>query len=128
MFSACGKDELGRDLRDDRIAGGAQLSHAGGYPMSQREKAGASWPGFAVATGEPLAIVPRACLDNGLPSMRAARRSIISGEPISDRMSRAVGVAQEAICVSDDPLMFGVIVPPRSPSLAAGVVQLASIT
>ena len=34
---ACGSDELGGDLRDDRIAVGAQASHSAGYPCSQRE-------------------------------------------------------------------------------------------
>ncbi|MYC31590.1 MAG: hypothetical protein F4X64_00240 [Chloroflexi bacterium] len=29
-------DEIGRELRDDRVSDGAQLSHSGGNPMSQR--------------------------------------------------------------------------------------------
>ena len=50
--------ELGRDLRDDRIAVGAQASHAAGYPMSQRECAGFNWPRFSVGAGEPFEIGP----------------------------------------------------------------------
>ena len=50
--------ELGRNLRDDGVAGGAQLSHSGGYPMSQREKAGFSWPPLSVPAGEPEGIGP----------------------------------------------------------------------
>ena len=46
----------------DRIAGGAQLSHSGGYPMSQRLNAGLSWPGFAVSAGEPFDSIPETCL------------------------------------------------------------------
>jgi hypothetical protein len=38
---------------------GAQASHSGGSPMSQREKAGLSWPGLSVAAGEPLDGGPR---------------------------------------------------------------------
>ena len=53
-----GTDERSRDLRDNGIAVAAQASHAGGYPMSQREKAGLSWPGLAVAAGEPGDVRP----------------------------------------------------------------------
>ena len=48
------------DLRDDRVAVGAQSSHSLGYPMSQRECAGFNWPGFPVSAGEPLDTTPRA--------------------------------------------------------------------
>ena len=46
------------DLRDDGIARGAEASHPGGNPMSQRENAGFSWPGFAVSAVEPHGISP----------------------------------------------------------------------
>ena len=55
-----GRDHCCRDLRDDGIAVTAQSSHSGGYPMSQRLKAGLSWPGFPVSAGEPGEVVPRA--------------------------------------------------------------------
>ncbi len=54
-----GLDEGGGDLGDDGVSVGAQSSHAVGNPMSQREKAGFSWPEFAVAAGEPLEVEPR---------------------------------------------------------------------
>src|SRR5574343_233747 len=52
-------DKFSRYLRHDRVSVGAQSSHSTGNPMSQREKAGLSWPGFSVDTGEPFTIGPR---------------------------------------------------------------------
>ena len=51
-----GADHLRGDLRDDRIASGAQLSHSAGNPISQRLNAGFSWPGFVVSAGDPLGV------------------------------------------------------------------------
>ena len=51
-------DEGRGDLRDDGIAVTAQSSHSGGYPISQREKAGLSRPEFGVSAGEPLKGMP----------------------------------------------------------------------
>jgi hypothetical protein len=48
-------DHFGRDLRDDGIAVGAQLSHSGGNPMSQQTNAGFNAPGFSVGSDEPMA-------------------------------------------------------------------------
>ena len=65
-----GADELGRKRRDNRIAVGAQSSHAAGYPMSQRECAGFNWPRFSVCAGEPIKVGPSANVasaDNGFP-------------------------------------------------------------
>ena len=48
-------DELCRDFRDDRIAVGAQSSHAGGSPMSQRE--GLYEPGVGTTKRQPEAVL-----------------------------------------------------------------------
>jgi hypothetical protein len=77
-------DELRRDLRDDGIAVGAQLPHSAGNPMSQREKAGLSWPRFSVDAGEPFKIIP-ACCDNGMPV------SCGRGSAVPRWWSRAIG-------------------------------------
>ena len=55
--------ELCRNLRHDRVTRSAQRAHSVAYPMSQRLKAGFSWPGFAVCAGEPLQITERGRLD-----------------------------------------------------------------
>jgi hypothetical protein len=55
---AVGLDEFRGKRRDDGIAVTAQSSHAGGYPMSQREKAGFSAPLFVVAAGDEFVSVP----------------------------------------------------------------------
>jgi hypothetical protein len=47
-------DELRRDLRDNRISIGAQASHSGGNPMSQRECAGFNGPLPAVPAQAPI--------------------------------------------------------------------------
>ena len=51
-------DEFGEDLRDDRVAVGAQLAHSTGNPMSQRECSGFSWPPRVVDAGEPFGVSP----------------------------------------------------------------------
>lgn len=51
---------LCRNLRDDGISVGAQASHSGGYPMSQRECAGFNRPPFSVSAGYPFCIAPEA--------------------------------------------------------------------
>jgi hypothetical protein len=53
-----GADELRGDLRDNGVAVGAQSSHAAGYPMSQRENAGANEPNFPVFSLMAFANVP----------------------------------------------------------------------
>ncbi len=53
-----GLDKFRRDLRDDRIAVGAQASHSGGSPMSQRECAGFNWPPLSIPAVEPVSISP----------------------------------------------------------------------
>jgi hypothetical protein len=60
-FHEC-RYELGGDLRDDRIASGAQLPHSGGNPMSQRENSGLSWPRFSVCALKPFGIAPMAAV------------------------------------------------------------------
>ena len=60
--------------------------------MSQREKAGLSWPELPVSTGEPFEIRPEtACSFNGLLFL-----SIVSSEARPSLQSRPAGVAQEA--------------------------------
>ena len=56
-----GFDEDLRDLGDDGIAVTAQSSHAGGYPMSQRECAGFNLPRFPVGAGYPICGTPEIC-------------------------------------------------------------------
>src|SRR5574341_1381064 len=51
-------DELDGLWRDDRVAIGAQSSHSGGSPMSQRECAEFNWPPLAVSAGDPLGVGP----------------------------------------------------------------------
>lgn len=114
-----GLDEFCCKRRDDRIPCGAQLSHSGGYPMSQREKAGASWPGFSVGAGEPLEVGPGIGVScepwaSGKPHLFAlgvlhgayavacslrgrALRFIVSSLAWPFFQSRAEGVAHEAI-------------------------------
>jgi hypothetical protein len=45
-----GADYFGRDLRDDRVAKGAQFTHSGGNPMSQETNSGFNAPGFSVGS------------------------------------------------------------------------------
>ena len=47
-----------RERRDDGIAVGAQASHSGGSPMSQRECAGFNWPPLSISAEEPVSISP----------------------------------------------------------------------
>jgi hypothetical protein len=51
--------EGGRGLRRDGVAEGAQSSHSGGRPISQRLCAGFNWTGLPVATVDPLVKAPR---------------------------------------------------------------------
>ena len=69
--------------------------------MSQRECAGFNWPPLSIAAQEPISSSP-------------------------ETVNRA-GPVIRAICASDDPVMFGVIIPPLAPSDAVGVVQPAKI-
>ena len=55
-----GAYDFGRDLRDDGIAVGAELSHSGGNPMSQQTNAGFNAPGFPIGAGEPFGSDPSA--------------------------------------------------------------------
>jgi hypothetical protein len=114
-------------LRDDGIAVGAQSSHAGGYPISQRENAGFNAPRFSVEAGEPDGVGPgvqhSVCLLRSLP-----RGWLIHFcEPRSDFVSRGLGVAQPATRpdISNSSLRS----PPRDvcpPLIAFGVGQPAS--
>ena len=47
-------DENLRLDRVDGIAVGAQASHSGGSPMSQRECAGFNWPPLSIPAQEPV--------------------------------------------------------------------------
>jgi hypothetical protein len=47
-------DERSRRARVDGVADGAQLSHAGGYPMSQNTNSGFNAPRFSVGTADPI--------------------------------------------------------------------------
>ena len=55
--------------------------------MSQRVKAGLSWPGLSVATSEESAWKPR-----GLPLASAMRLALVFSVRFSECVSRAVGV------------------------------------
>jgi hypothetical protein len=61
--------------------------------MSQREKSGLSWPGFAVSAGKPFEVIPETA--------------------IAFVQSRATGVAHPATVLSAGvPFLFGGILPP----------------
>ncbi|HWL54291.1 MAG TPA: hypothetical protein VNQ90_17760 [Chthoniobacteraceae bacterium] len=62
--------------------------------MSQRECAGFNAPRFSVEAWEDVEIAPRTCLLSGLPWGLLERLAIIPGDPCSDLISLAVGVAQ----------------------------------
>ena len=52
-----------KDLRlrsADGVSVGAQASHSGGSPMSQRECAGFNWPPLSIPAQEPVSISPEA--------------------------------------------------------------------
>ena len=83
-------------LGDDGVAIGAQSSHAGGNPISQRENAGFNAPRFAVEAGEPDGTRPRVCSESGLPLGCSARAWWKSSVPSSLFQSRLAGVAQPA--------------------------------
>ena len=53
-----GRDDFCGDLRDNRVTVGAQASHSGGSPMSQRECAGFNWPPLSIPAVEPVSISP----------------------------------------------------------------------
>ncbi len=68
-----GADEGCGRLRDDRVAIGAQSSHAGGSAMSQRECAGFNWPEAAVAASDPVSSAPEAVSRTGSIESASAR-------------------------------------------------------
>src|SRR5690606_16129304 len=47
-----------RDLRDNRVAVGAQFAHSLGYPMIQRLNSGFNWSVFSVSAFDPFRIFP----------------------------------------------------------------------
>src|SRR5690606_13441706 len=75
-----GFDEGLGGLRDDRVAVGAQASHSGGSPMSQRECAGFNWPPLSIPAIEPVRISPEAVSREG--PVIAAARAKPSREPL----------------------------------------------
>ena len=113
-----GSDEGGGNLWDDCVSiapehtdatrvcqdlflvgtSGAQTSHSGGSPMSQREKAGLSWPGLSVAAGEPLDGVPRRRCTVALFSCSPFAPPPLSSYVVAFacRKSRAAGVGHVA--------------------------------
>ena len=52
--SHCDFDERRSRPEVDGIAEGAQLSHSGGYPMSQQTNSGFNAPGFSVGADDPI--------------------------------------------------------------------------
>lgn len=72
--------DFGRDLGDDRVAGGAQARNSGGYPMSQKTNSGFRYP----PAGEGLTCRPSIAFSGALPMLEASL------------WSRVVGVAQTA--------------------------------
>ena len=97
-----GFDECLRKRGDDRIAVGAQSSHAGGSPINQRLNAGFNWPPTSIPAEEPVSISPEAVSRAG-PSVTVSQavrpsRALIgtfrhSGPSFQ---SRVVGVGQPA--------------------------------
>lgn len=86
-------DEGGGDLRDDRVAVGAQSHHSGGYPISQRECAGFNRPPFPIAAEQPVSISPEAVSRAGPGSVAApGRRSTpCDGPPFGPSCRQGVG-------------------------------------
>ncbi len=74
--------------------------------MSQREKAGASWPGLAVSAGEPFEVGPK-------PSL-----ATISGRNLSISLGTKP-IAASACCSIDNPDMLS------CRSIAAALVRTA---
>jgi hypothetical protein len=94
-----GFKELCRKRRDDSVTIAAQSSHAGGYPMSQRECAGFNWPPLAVAAGEPLGVGPEVSVATAArsgPFDRIASRIPPSVERTPLSANALVGVGQLA--------------------------------
>ena len=136
-------DELGGDLRDDRVAVAPQKPHAAGYPCSQRECSGFNWPGDRLASGgvsaeDPVGWVPESasctCIArdvNETPMLtpRSAARSAhfvlramnVSGVPPA---SCAAGVAHAASGATVDSWLS---IPPVLWSRATGVGQNVSV-
>lgn len=52
--------EFLRLLSVDCVSVGAQASHSGGSPISQRECAGSNWPPLGIPAAEPISITPEA--------------------------------------------------------------------
>src|SRR6516165_1647653 len=90
----CTPYELRRDLRDDRVAVGAQASHSAGYPMSQRECAGFNRPRFSVGAGEPFASPTVSAKSGRVEPCRVSPIARFSCPPRS--VSCSVGVGQLA--------------------------------
>ena len=90
-------------LRDDRVSVGAQASHSGGNPISQRECAGFNWPPPSIPEQEPVSSLPVAVHRAGV-SFPIDPTICERGMPVSHtlggltprRASAAVGVGQPA--------------------------------
>lgn len=118
-------DEGFRERGDDRVAVGAQASHAAGSPMSQRECAGFNWPPTVVAAVDPVSTSPvtvsrAGVARSGSPAVRrllsvlpAALLPFCAGVP-------AIGVGHEDRCTATfaSPICGSV---GRLPSIIGGV-------
>ena len=94
--------ELFRLPRVDGVTITAQSSHSDGSPISQRESAGFNWPPLVIPAEEPVSRFPEAVSLAGSTSVESCTRLL--------------------------PVMCSVMVPPRSASVAEGVVQSAVFT
>ena len=93
-------DYFSRDLRDDGIAVGAQLSHSGGNPMSQQTNAGFNAPGFSVGADCEAGTMPSGCTSDrfDMPWPLAFFSAMYSGV-CAGKWSRALGVGYSAACL-----------------------------
>lgn len=88
-----GADELRRDLRDDGVAVGAQLSHSGGNPSSQPANSGWREPApFSIGAFEVLAVVDT-CDGSGEPPAP----KLMFGPPFSPSEARTVDQSANTI-------------------------------
>ena len=110
-----------RGFRVDGVAVGAQASHSGGSPMSQRECAGFNWPPLSIPAEEPVSICPEAVSRAGwsgwgLQGSIASRHCPLicpcaAGEVLPTRgvgqpASRTISFSGRALCVSSLPGLF----------------------
>src|SRR6266566_3836458 len=111
-------DELGGRARVDGIAEPAQLTHSGGYPMSQQTNSGFNAPGFSVGSDDPIKTAvlraippwrPEGTFASVLSSARAVGHIAIASAAKSGDRPRATSVrAPSGVRIDFSALAVGV--------------------